>query len=38
VRIEALPPEPIWNSPLVAALFVALLGSEWMLRKRWGLP
>lgn len=37
VRIESMPPEPIWNAPILAAAFVALLGSEWLLRKRWGL-
>jgi hypothetical protein len=37
VRIESLPPMPLWNSPLLASLFVALLGSEWLLRKRYGL-
>lgn len=37
VRIEPLPPRPIWNSPWIAALFVALLATEWTLRKRVGL-
>jgi hypothetical protein len=37
VRIESLPPEPLWNIPLLAAIFVALVGGEWLLRKRWGL-
>jgi hypothetical protein len=37
VRIESMPPEPIWNSPLLAGLFVLLLGGEWLLRKRVGL-
>jgi len=37
VRLESLPPTPIWNSPLVAALFVSLLTAEWLLRKRAGL-
>lgn len=37
VRIESLPPEPIWNSPLVAGLFVAMLTVEWLLRKRMGM-
>jgi hypothetical protein len=37
VRIESLPPEPLWNIPLLAAIFVTLVGSEWLLRKRWGL-
>jgi uncharacterized membrane protein len=37
VRIESLPPVPIWNSALWAGLFVALITSEWLLRKRAGL-
>ncbi len=37
VRIQSLPPEPIWNSPLLAALFVAAIVGEWLLRKRYGL-
>jgi hypothetical protein len=37
VRIASMPPKPLWNAPLLAGLFVALLGTEWMLRKRWGL-
>lgn len=37
VRIESLPPTPIWNSPLLAGLFVALIAAEWLLRKRVGL-
>ncbi|MBC8356273.1 MAG: VWA domain-containing protein [Planctomycetes bacterium] len=37
VRIESSPPRPIWNSPWLAALFIALLVSEWILRKRAGL-
>ena len=37
VRIESLPPKSIWNAPLLAGLFVTLIGSEWLLRKRWGL-
>ncbi len=36
VRIESLPPTPIWNSPLLAALFVLLLFTEWLWRKRIG--
>lgn len=38
VRIESLPPEPAWNSWLAPALFVALLATEWLLRKRAALP
>jgi hypothetical protein len=37
LRVESLPPEPIWNSPLVAGLFVAILTVEWLLRKRIGM-
>ncbi len=37
VRIESLPPVPIWNSAVWAGLFVVLITSEWLLRKRAGL-
>jgi hypothetical protein len=37
VRIESLPPRPIWNTPLLAGLFVGLIAAEWLLRKRVGL-
>jgi hypothetical protein len=37
VRIESLPPRPIWNAPLLAGLFIGLIGTEWLLRKRLGL-
>ena len=37
VRIESLPPTPIWNAPLLAGAFVVLLAIEWLLRKRLGL-
>jgi hypothetical protein len=37
VRIESLPPTPIWNAPLLAGMFVALIALEWLLRKRLGL-
>ena len=37
VRIDSLPPQPIWNSPLWALLFVALITAEWLLRKRTGM-
>ncbi len=33
-RLGTLPPRPIWNSPWVAAAFVLLLTSEWLLRRR----
>jgi hypothetical protein len=37
VRIETLPPVPVWNSWIFAAVFVVLLTTEWLLRKRWGM-
>ena len=37
VRIESLPPQPLWNAPILALAFVGLLTGEWLLRKRWGL-
>jgi len=37
VRIESLPPEPVWNAWFFGALFVALLLAEWLLRKRAGM-
>ncbi|PQO27759.1 hypothetical protein [Blastopirellula marina] len=37
VRIQTLPPEPLWNSWKLAFLFVTLLIGEWVLRKRMGL-
>jgi hypothetical protein len=37
VRVESLPAEPIWNSSLVAGLFVAMLTGEWLLRRRAGM-
>ncbi len=37
VRIESLPPRPLWNTPLLAGLFVVLIGAEWLLRKRVGM-
>jgi hypothetical protein len=37
VRIESLPPRPIWNAPILAALFVGIIATEWLLRKRVGM-
>ncbi len=37
VQIEPLPPQPIWNSSLLAGLFIVIIVAEWFLRKRWGL-
>ena len=34
VRLGTLPPLPLWNSPWVAAAFVILITSEWLLRRR----
>ena len=36
VRIDSLPAVPVWNSPLLAGLFVALLTCEWLIRRRLG--
>lgn len=36
VRIESLPPTPVWNSPILTAVFVLLLTTEWLWRKRIG--
>ena len=33
-RLGTLPPRPLWNSPWVALLFVVLLTSEWLLRRK----
>lgn len=37
VRVESLPPEPLWNLPWLPIVFVGLLASEWLLRKKFGL-
>lgn len=37
VRIESMPPEAVWNYPLLAAAFITLLVTEWLLRKYVGL-
>jgi uncharacterized membrane protein len=37
VPIESLPVMPIWNSSILAGLFVALITMEWLLRKRAGM-
>ena len=37
VRVESLPPVPIWNSSLLVATFVGLITAEWILRKRAGM-
>jgi hypothetical protein len=28
----------LWDMPVVLVLLVAMLGAEWALRRRWGLP
>lgn len=37
VRIEPLPPDPIWNSWWVAFAFICVLLTEWLFRRRLGL-
>jgi uncharacterized membrane protein len=37
VRVQSLPPQPVWNSSFLAGLFVVLLVAEWLLRKRAGM-
>ena len=37
-RLSPLPPQPIWNSNLLAALVVLTLTAEWLLRRQSGLP
>jgi uncharacterized membrane protein len=37
VRIESLPPTPIWNSGVLAGLFVVLIVTEWIGRRKAGL-
>jgi hypothetical protein len=37
VPIESLPPEVLWNQWWVLTLFLGLLVTEWILRKRKGL-
>jgi hypothetical protein len=32
-RLGTLPPVPFWNSHWIAFLFIALLTSEWLLRR-----
>jgi hypothetical protein len=36
VRVESLPSTPVWNSAVLAGLFVFLLTVEWLLRRRLG--
>jgi hypothetical protein len=37
VPIDSLPPEPLWNKWPVLLLFLSLLTTEWILRKRSGM-
>ncbi|QDU93472.1 VWA domain-containing protein [Lignipirellula cremea] len=37
VRIESLPPEPVWNHWGFPLAFVGLIVAEWLLRKRAGM-
>lgn len=35
--VDQLPPEPLWNSNWLMAVFVTALASEWLLRRRCGM-
>ena len=37
VTVEPLPPYPLWNHWLTLVILLALLTTEWALRRRWGL-
>ena len=37
VPVETLPPKPLWNRWPVLLLFLGLLVTEWILRKRGGM-
>ncbi|MFM9118127.1 MAG: hypothetical protein ACKOU6_18415 [Planctomycetota bacterium] len=37
IRLESLPPEPLWNRWPVALLFIGLITSEWLMRRRLGM-
>lgn len=37
VRIQSQPPEPLWNSWVLALVFLVLVTGEWLLRKRVGM-
>lgn len=32
-RLGTLPPNPIWNSPWIALLFIGLIAAEWIIRR-----
>ncbi len=35
--LEESPPRQLWNSNTIMALFVIVIGSEWLLRRRYGM-
>jgi hypothetical protein len=37
VPIESLPAVPLWNQPSVLALLLAMVITEWVLRRRVGM-
>lgn len=37
LQFESLPPQSVWNHPLLIAATLSLLSLEWFLRHRWGL-
>ena len=37
VPMESLPPQPLWNKWPLLAMLLALLTTEWILRKRGGM-
>jgi len=37
VRVEVLDQVPLWNAHWLAGLFIVLIVTEWLLRKRWGM-
>ena len=38
ITTKVLSERPLWDNGLVAMLLVALLGAEWILRRRYDLP
>ena len=36
-RLDEMPPRSLWNSHAMMALFVIVLASEWLLRRRYGM-
>jgi hypothetical protein len=37
VRVQTLPPRALWNAPIWTVLFLILITSEWLLRKKAGM-